>query len=62
MNNRQTGQRVEFLNVFHEIEEDDSIGFEAKILQNQQQQDIRFYAETYTIHFISLKVSFLVKQ
>ena len=62
VNNRQTGQGVEFLDVFHQIEEDDPIGFVTKILQNQQQQDVRFYTETHTIHFISLKVSFLVKQ
>ena len=62
MNNRQTGQGVEFLDVFHQIE-DDPIGFVTKkILQNQQQQDVRFYTETHTIRFISLKVSFLVKQ
>ena len=30
MNNRQTGQGVEFLDVFHQIEEDDPIGFVTK--------------------------------
>ena len=30
MNNRQTGQGVEFLDVFHQIEEDDAMGFVTK--------------------------------
>ena len=64
INNRQTGQGVKFLDVFHQIKEDDPIGFVTKNFTKPTAagRTVRFYTETHTIDLISLKVSFLVKQ
>ena len=62
VNNRQTSQDVEFLDVFRQIKKDNPVGFVIKISPNQQQQNVRFYTEIHTIHSIFSKISFSVKQ